>query len=94
MNLKDLKDLRKLDADDLLEYVGLQKKSSTDWIVPAISALGVGLIVGAGLGLLFAPKEGSQLRQGLRERLGGAEQDGAFANTFSTQSQQSPPKTV
>lgn len=91
MNLKELK---KLDADDLLEYVGLQRKSSTDWIVPAISALGVGLLVGAGLGLLFAPKEGSELRRGLRERLARGEQDGAYAGQLSTQSQQPSPKTV
>lgn len=91
MNLKDLK---KLDADDLLEYMGLQRKSSADWIVPAISALGVGLLVGAGLGLLFAPKEGSELRRGLRERFAAGE-DGVYSNgQLSTQSQQPPPKTV
>lgn len=93
MNLKDLKDLKKLDADDLLEYVGLQRRSASDWVVPALSALGVGLIVGAGLGLLFAPREGAQLRRGLRERFAGSEQEGSFSGKLSSPSQQ-PPRTV
>jgi hypothetical protein len=90
MNLKELK---KLDADDLLEYVGLQRRDSNDWIVPAISALGVGLLVGAGLGLLFAPKEGSELRRGLKDRLSRGEET-AFNGSLGAQSQASTPKAV
>ena len=66
-----LKDLRHLDRDDLLEHLGLQRRSNTDWVVPAVTALGVGLLIGAGLGLLLAPKSGSELREELRERLEG-----------------------
>lgn len=91
MNLKELK---KLDADDLLEYVGLQRRRENDWVVPAISALGVGLLVGAGLGLLFAPKEGSQLRRGLKERFTSAEQDGALTGPRATPSSVTSPKAV
>ncbi len=66
-----LKDLRNLDRDDLLDALGMQRKGSGDWVVPAVTALGVGLLVGAGLGLLLAPKPGSALRDDLRERLHG-----------------------
>ena len=48
-----LKDLKRLDRDDLLELVGL--------------------LVGAGLGLLLAPKPGSELRNDLRDRLRSAQ---------------------
>jgi hypothetical protein len=68
-----LKDLKRLDRDDLLELVGLQRASSNDWIAPALTALGVGLLVGAGLGLLLAPKPGAELRNDLRERLRSAQ---------------------
>jgi YtxH-like protein len=64
-----LKDLRNLDRDDLLETLGLQRRGNADWVVPAVTALGVGLLVGAGLGLLLAPKSGNELREDLRERL-------------------------
>ena len=66
-----LKDLRNFDRDDLLDALGMQRKGSGDWVVPAVTALGVGLLVGAGLGLLLAPKPGSALREDLRERLHG-----------------------
>jgi hypothetical protein len=64
-----LKDLRNLDRDDLLDTLGLQRRNNSDWVVPAVTALGVGLLVGAGLGLLLAQKPGSELRDDLRERL-------------------------
>jgi hypothetical protein len=65
----NMRDLKKLDRDDLLELVGLQRASSTDWVAPALTALGVGLLVG----LLLAPKAGSELRGDLRERLRSAQ---------------------
>jgi hypothetical protein len=69
----NLRDLKKMDRDDLLELVGLQRASSTDWVAPALTALGVGLLVGTGLGLLLAPKAGADLRNDLRERLRAAQ---------------------
>lgn len=69
--MMNMKDLKKMDRDDLLALVGLERKSSADWIVPTLSALGVGLLVGAGLGLLLAPKAGRELREDLTQKLQG-----------------------
>ena len=66
-------DLKKLDRDDLLDLVGLQRASSTDWVAPALTALGVGLLVGVGVGLLLAPKPGAELRNDLRDKLRSAQ---------------------
>jgi hypothetical protein len=68
-----MRDLKKLDRDDLLDWVGLQRSGSNDWMMPALTALGVGLLVGAGLGLLLAPKAGAELRDDLRDRLRSAQ---------------------
>ena len=68
-----LRDLKKLDRDDLLDLVGLQRASSTDWVAPALTALGVGLLVGVRVGLLLAPKPGAELRNDLRDRLRSAQ---------------------
>jgi len=72
----NLKDLRNLDKDDLLAMLGLETKSSTGaWLAGALGTFGVGLLVGAGLGLLMAPKPGRELREDLRDRLRRAPQD-------------------
>lgn len=91
-----LKDLKKLDRDDLLDLVGLQRSGSNDWIAPALTALGVGLLVGAGLGLLLAPKPGSELRNDLKDRLRNAQEAlpeqlrGATANAAPSSSRNVP----
>lgn len=60
-----LRDLKKLDRDDLLKLIGLQERAdAADWLLPALGFFGAGLVVGAGLGLLLAPKSGRELRQG------------------------------
>lgn len=65
-----LKELRNLDKDDILEMMGLQTKSSTAAVVGGtIGVFAVGLLVGAGLGMLLAPKAGRELRDDLRDRL-------------------------
>ena len=71
LDLKDLKkSLSKLEADDVLDLLGLEtRKGATDYLVPALGAFSVGLLLGAGLGLLMAPKAGSELRDDLRGRL-------------------------
>ena len=71
-----LKELRKrmpdVDKDDLLDFVGLEsRRSAGDKLVPALAIFGAGVLVGAGLGLLFAQKPGRELRGALREKIPG-----------------------
>ena len=57
-------------VDRVLDRMGLQyKQSAQDVLLPALGILAAGLAVGATLGLLFAPKPGNELRQGVRHRL-------------------------
>jgi len=72
----DIKKLRDLDKDDLLNLIGLQtKRNAADWILPSLGIFGVGVLVGAGIGMLLAPKPGRELREDLRNRLQGAADD-------------------
>ncbi len=64
------KDIKKLEKDDLLQLIGLEtRKGPSDWLLPTIGAFSVGLLVGAGIGLLLAPKPGNELLSDLRNRL-------------------------
>ncbi|HXU64677.1 MAG TPA: YtxH domain-containing protein [Polyangia bacterium] len=77
MNLKDLKNM---DKDDLLGLLGLESKSSTGaWLAGTMGTFGVGLLVGAGIALMLAPKPGRELREDLRDRLRRAPNDASEA---------------
>jgi hypothetical protein len=66
----NLNDLKKMDKDDLLHMIGLERRrEATDWLLPTLGAFSVGMLVGAGIGLLLAPKPGAELRSDLRNRL-------------------------
>ncbi len=66
----NLKDVRNLEKDDLLGLLGLETKPSTGaWLSGAVGTFGLGLLVGAGIALILAPKPGRELRDDLRERL-------------------------
>jgi hypothetical protein len=68
--LDALSDLREVDRDDVLSAIGLQQRSSA--LGMALSTVGIfvlGALVGAGLGLAFAPKPGAELRNELGERV-------------------------
>jgi len=65
-----LKELRNLDKDDILEMLGLESKRSTSaWVAGTLGTFGVGLLVGAGIALMLAPKAGRELREDIRDKL-------------------------
>ena len=65
-----IKELKKLDKDDVLGMLGLETKSSTGaWLAGTLGTFGVGLLVGAGIALMLAPKAGVDLRQDLKDKL-------------------------
>ena len=64
MHLKDLS------SDDVLGALGLQSRQTAgDYILPALGIFGVGVLVGASLGLLFAPKPGAELRHQIGDKV-------------------------
>ena len=66
MKLSDISDLSK---EDILSALGLASKpSNSERLLSAVGIFGVGLLVGAGAALLFAPKSGQGLREDLSER--------------------------
>jgi gas vesicle protein len=74
--MMNLKELRNLDKEDILEMLGLESKQSTaGWLAGTLGTFGVGLLVGAGIALMLAPKPGRELREDLRERLRRAPDD-------------------
>ena len=64
-----MQDIKNLDKDDVLGMLGLQaKRSDTSRVLQTLGTFGIGLVVGAGVALLLAPKAGSELRQDLRTK--------------------------
>lgn len=67
MRLHDLKDM---DKDDFLGLIGLQtKRSFTHELLGTLGTFGIGLLVGAGVALLLAPKPGRELRHDIRTKI-------------------------
>jgi gas vesicle protein len=58
-------------TDDVLARLGLHTRmKTTDYMLPALGLFGAGLVVGAGLGLLFAPRPGHEMRAEIGRRAG------------------------
>ena len=73
----DLGDLTNLTKDDVLAIAGLaSRRSTTERLLAAAGCFGVGLLVGAGVALLLAPKSGKGLREDLGEKLRRARDPG------------------
>jgi hypothetical protein len=65
-----LQDLKAMDKDDVLGLLGLETKhSGASRVLGTLGTFGIGLLVGAGVALLLAPKTGSELREDLRTQL-------------------------
>lgn len=75
-NLKELKSsLSNFDRDDVLESLGLERKHSTvETVMPALAIFGAGVLVGVGLGMILAPRAGSEIRGELQSQFKRAEQ--------------------
>lgn len=57
-------------VEKVLDRLGLERRrAAQDVVLPALGIFGAGIAVGAGLGLLFAPKRGEELRSDLRHSL-------------------------
>jgi hypothetical protein len=64
-----LQDIKNMDKDDVLAMLGLEtSRSNSSRLLSTLGTFGIGLLVGAGVGLLLAPKAGSALRQDLRTK--------------------------
>lgn len=60
-------------SEKALAAIGLQpRRSAADFLLPALGVFSVGVLVGAGLGLLLAPKRGRELRGDLRHGFSNA----------------------
>lgn len=70
MKIEDI--LRALPSkEDIASAVGLEARSSvTGDMLTAFVIFGTGMILGAGLALLFAPKTGHEIRHDLVEKVG------------------------
>jgi hypothetical protein len=64
-----LKQLKNLDADDVLRTLGVQRRRANDWLAPALGGLFLGTLVGVVSALLLAPTSGEELRGELLRRL-------------------------
>lgn len=61
------------DRDNLLDMLGLQVRTpNADYILPALALFGAGVVIGAGVGLLFALRPGRELREDLANRISHA----------------------
>ena len=59
-----------LNKEELLSKLGLETKASIGQsILSALGPFGIGLLVGAGVTLLLAPKSGRDLRHDIRHKL-------------------------
>ncbi|MFL5263366.1 MAG: YtxH domain-containing protein [Anaeromyxobacteraceae bacterium] len=69
MQWKDVKKLRKFDREDLLNRIGLAEHDPASDFFSGLGLFAVGILVGAGLGILFAPRPGAELRTQVTERI-------------------------
>jgi hypothetical protein len=56
-----------IDRDDLLERMGLERRTPTGDFFTGLGLFAVGVLTGAALGLMFAPKRGEEMRSALND---------------------------
>jgi hypothetical protein len=86
--LKALKYLQDIDKDDVLEALGLEERTSP-WASTfgTIGIFALGCLVGAGIGLAFAPKSGEEFRSELGERMRKKADEMGVGEQFQSRSQ-------
>lgn len=65
MNWKTMR--KALDRDMLFERLGIERRTPTGDFFTGLGLFSIGVLVGAGLGLMFAPKRGDEMRSALNE---------------------------
>lgn len=69
MSIDDI--LQALTKENLAGVAGLRPSATTSGdVVSAVALFGTGVILGAGLALLFAPMTGHEVREGIAEKVG------------------------
>lgn len=69
MSIDDI--LQALTKENLAATAGLRSSATTTGdLVSAVSLFGTGMILGAGLALLFAPMAGHEVREGIADKVG------------------------
>jgi hypothetical protein len=56
-----------IDRDELLKRVGLEERTPRGDFFTGLGLFSIGVLVGAGLGLMFAPKRGEDMRAMMTE---------------------------
>jgi hypothetical protein len=56
-----------MDRDVLLDRLGLERSTPAGDFFTGLGLFAIGVLVGAGLGLMFAPKRGDEMRSALNE---------------------------
>jgi hypothetical protein len=56
-----------LDRDVVLDRLGLERRTPLGDFFTGLGLFSIGVLVGAGLGLMFAPKRGEEMRSSLNE---------------------------
>jgi YtxH-like protein len=65
-----LRDLTDIDREDILGALGLQTRASTTtWVLGTLGLFGLGMVIGAGVALMLAPKPGAELRRDIEGRI-------------------------
>ena len=65
MNWKTMRNA--FDRDVVLDRLGLERRTPAGDFFTGLGLFSVGVLVGAGLGLMFAPKRGDEMRSALNE---------------------------
>ena len=65
-----MKKLIGYDIGDALDLIGLQRRRSIlAALIPAVGFVALGAVIGAGVGLAFAPSSGRRLRREMGDRI-------------------------